>query len=175
MDQQTLVRIWEEAWTDGIWYASWEKAIDATAAQAAWKPEPGRHSIWQILNHMLFWQDYTRRALAEDKPGARGSRPAELGRTAGSHRVCVDTGQAALCRVVRGDAGLDARRRDRVRASRVPSAARELPHGADHVLACDAGAGTDRVTSGSGKQETGIGGRCFPLPASCFPFPLVSA
>ena len=69
MDQQTLAKIWEEAWTDGIWYASWEKAIDVTAAQAAWKPEPGRHSIWQIFNHMLFWQDYTLRALAGDKAG----------------------------------------------------------------------------------------------------------
>ncbi len=55
MDQQTLVKLWEEAWSDGIWYAPWEKALDLTAAQAAWVPQPGRHSSWQIVNHMLFW------------------------------------------------------------------------------------------------------------------------
>jgi len=69
VDQQTLAKMWEEAWTDGVWYASWEKAIDVPAPQAAWKPLPGRHSIWQIVNHMLFWQDYTLRTLAGDKPG----------------------------------------------------------------------------------------------------------
>lgn len=69
MDQQTLARLWEEAWSDGIWYAAWEKALDVTAAQAAWVPQSGRHSIWLIVNHMLFWQDYTLRALAGNKPG----------------------------------------------------------------------------------------------------------
>lgn len=72
MDQQTLVRLWEEAWSDGIWYAPWEKARDLTAAQAAWVPQPGRHSVWQIVNHMLFWQDYTLRALAGNRPGRDG-------------------------------------------------------------------------------------------------------
>lgn len=27
-----------------------------TAAQAAWKPSPDRHSIWQIVRHLILWK-----------------------------------------------------------------------------------------------------------------------
>jgi len=27
-----------------------------TAAQAAWKPAPARHSIWQIVRHLILWK-----------------------------------------------------------------------------------------------------------------------
>ena len=27
-----------------------------TAAQAAWKPSPERHSIWQIVRHVILWK-----------------------------------------------------------------------------------------------------------------------
>ncbi len=27
-----------------------------TAAQAAWKPGPARHSIWQIVRHLILWK-----------------------------------------------------------------------------------------------------------------------
>lgn len=69
MDRDTAVKMWEEAWNDGIWYASWQSAIAGmNARQAAWKPEPDRHSVWQIINHIMFWQDYSLRTLAGDKP-----------------------------------------------------------------------------------------------------------
>ena len=29
-----------------------------TAAQAAWKPHPERHSIWQIVRHLALWKRY---------------------------------------------------------------------------------------------------------------------
>ncbi len=35
-----------------------------TAAQAAWKPAPERHSIWQITLHMAHWMDAGLDALA---------------------------------------------------------------------------------------------------------------
>lgn len=30
-----------------------------TAAQAAWKPAPQRHSIWQIVRHIILWKQPT--------------------------------------------------------------------------------------------------------------------
>lgn len=35
-----------------------------TAAQAAWKPAPERHSIWQIVRHMTLWLEAGIDALA---------------------------------------------------------------------------------------------------------------
>lgn len=69
MERETLKKLWDEAWTEGLWYAPWRKAIDdLTAQQAAWKPDPRRHSIWQLVNHIVFWQDYTLRAARGQKP-----------------------------------------------------------------------------------------------------------
>ena len=68
MDRDILVRMWTEAWKEGIWYTPWASAVDGLSArQAAWKPDPDRHSIWQIVTHIMFWQEYTLRMLAGDK------------------------------------------------------------------------------------------------------------
>jgi len=55
---------WMEAWNDGLWAASWKKSLDGlTPSQAAWAPESAagvsgpRHSIWQIVMHMVFWRE----------------------------------------------------------------------------------------------------------------------
>jgi hypothetical protein len=64
-----LRKLWDEALTEGVWYAPWQKAVDGLSAeQAAWKPDPQRHSIWQLVNHIVFWQDYTLRAARGQKP-----------------------------------------------------------------------------------------------------------
>jgi hypothetical protein len=69
MERETLKKLWDEAITEGLWYASWPKALDGlTPEQAAWKPHPRRHSIWQLVNHIVFWQDYTLRAARGQKP-----------------------------------------------------------------------------------------------------------
>lgn len=34
-----------------------------TAAQAAARPIPGAHSIWELVLHMLVWQEFTRRSV----------------------------------------------------------------------------------------------------------------
>lgn len=89
MDREVVIRLWEEAWSEGLWYATWEKALDGLSpAQAAWKPYPERHSIWQILNHMLFWQDYSLRLIAGNKPSREEAErgnwldPAEVSQSA---------------------------------------------------------------------------------------------
>jgi hypothetical protein len=69
MDPERLRKLWEEAMDEGVWYAPWSKALDGlTAAQAAWKPAEGRHSVWQLVNHIIFWQDYTLRSARGQKP-----------------------------------------------------------------------------------------------------------
>jgi uncharacterized damage-inducible protein DinB len=55
----------DDAWSDGLWAAAWSKSIEGlTAAQAAWSPAPGRHSIWQIVLHMVFWRESHLKRLA---------------------------------------------------------------------------------------------------------------
>lgn len=69
MERAELTKMWKDAWTDGLWYAPWGKAVDdLSPEQAAWHPMPDRHSIWQILNHIIFWQDYTLRSARGQKP-----------------------------------------------------------------------------------------------------------
>jgi uncharacterized damage-inducible protein DinB len=66
---------WDEALATGIWAASWSKSIEGlTPQQAAWQPPsaPGvagqRHSIWQIVLHMIFWREgWLRRAATGQK------------------------------------------------------------------------------------------------------------
>jgi hypothetical protein len=75
MDRATILKLWNEAWSEGLWAAPWHKSVAGlTTAQAAWSPGPGRHSIWQIIEHMMFWREDTLRRLAG---GARPT-PAEL-------------------------------------------------------------------------------------------------
>ncbi len=69
IERNPLIKMWEEAWTEGLWAAAWGKALEGlTPEQAAWQPQPGRHCIWEIVNHLLFWREYTFRALAGDRP-----------------------------------------------------------------------------------------------------------
>jgi uncharacterized damage-inducible protein DinB len=65
MDRGMLVRWWDEAWTSGLWAAGWKQSLEGlTAVQAAWRPAAGRHSIWQIVHHMLFWREVALKRLA---------------------------------------------------------------------------------------------------------------
>lgn len=65
----TLQANWSTAWEGGNWGPAWKGAFEGlSAAQAAWVPEriDGEtlsvarrervHSIWQILNHIVFWR-----------------------------------------------------------------------------------------------------------------------
>ncbi|HEV8352692.1 MAG TPA: DinB family protein [bacterium] len=41
-----------------------EAVAGLTAAQAAWKPAPARHSIWQIVRHVTLWKQAVLDGLA---------------------------------------------------------------------------------------------------------------
>ena len=59
MDRHELAAWWDEAWSECVWWAPWRDAIEGlTAEQAAWRPAPGRHSIWDLVNHMTYWHEY---------------------------------------------------------------------------------------------------------------------
>ena len=60
-----------------------------TAAQAAWRPAPERHNIWEIVVHAAYWKYTVRRRLLGEKRGSfslKGSnwfeRPTELSEAA---------------------------------------------------------------------------------------------
>jgi len=41
-----------------------------TAKQAAWRPEPDRHNIWELTLHAAYWKYAVRRRLTGDKRGS---------------------------------------------------------------------------------------------------------
>jgi hypothetical protein len=56
-----------------------------TAEQAAWRPGPERHNIWELAVHCAYWKYVVRRKLADERRGSfvlKGSnyfrRPEEL-------------------------------------------------------------------------------------------------
>jgi uncharacterized damage-inducible protein DinB len=58
MQREDMAEWWREAWNAGLWAAPWGKALEGlTPEQAAWRPAPGRHSIWQHVAHMCFWRE----------------------------------------------------------------------------------------------------------------------
>jgi hypothetical protein len=39
-------------------------------AEAAWRPAPGRHNIWEIVTHAAYWKYVVRRRLLGEKRGS---------------------------------------------------------------------------------------------------------
>ena len=48
-----------------------------TAAQAAWRPSPNRHSIWQIVRHVTRWKQATLAAWQGSQPLFSGQNATE--------------------------------------------------------------------------------------------------
>ena len=52
-----MLRQWEYTIEETDWHPPLAEAVGGlTAAQAAWKPAPERHSIWQIVRHITHWK-----------------------------------------------------------------------------------------------------------------------
>ncbi|MBX3390704.1 MAG: DinB family protein [Phycisphaeraceae bacterium] len=66
---QFISKLWNDAFTQGLWAASWSKSIEGlSASQASWQPPTSdgasrRHSIWQIVLHMCLWREHWLRKL----------------------------------------------------------------------------------------------------------------
>jgi uncharacterized damage-inducible protein DinB len=61
-----------------------------TPAEAAWRPQPGRHNIHEIVVHAAYWKYAARRRLAREKRGSF--------RVKGSNWFARDTADADLWR-----------------------------------------------------------------------------
>jgi uncharacterized damage-inducible protein DinB len=67
----------------------WQPPLDGalrglSAAQAAWKPAPPRHSIWQIVRHVLLWKRGVLQAWDGAPPDGRALEAADWKDAAGS-------------------------------------------------------------------------------------------
>jgi len=66
------------------------------AAQAAWRPAPGRHNVWELVVHTAYWKYATWRTLTGEKRGSFGekgsnyfARPGEEGASERAWRADV--------------------------------------------------------------------------------------
>ena len=72
MDRGAMSKFWNEAWSNGLWAASWQQSVQGLSAeQAAWKPAPQRHSVWQILSHIIYWREVQLRRLQTGQEPAK--------------------------------------------------------------------------------------------------------
>jgi hypothetical protein len=64
-DAGTQARILDETWALPAWHGPNLRAAvrGVSAAQAVWRPGPGRHSIWEIVRHLTYWTFIARRRL----------------------------------------------------------------------------------------------------------------
>jgi uncharacterized damage-inducible protein DinB len=67
--REYLLKTWDEAWEKSTWWPAFSVVFqDLTPQQAAWKPAPARHSIWQILHHMCLWREVCVQRVRGEKP-----------------------------------------------------------------------------------------------------------
>lgn len=77
-----LARWTEEAFQgDTHWFgALWALVEGLTADQAAWRPAPDRHCVWEIVRHVTFWRRYAlENVLGHSKPDIRSGSWRQLG------------------------------------------------------------------------------------------------
>lgn len=88
------------------WHMAFLKSLEGlTAEQAAWAP-PGRHSIWQITNHVALWKEYTADRLAGLSPRPQGwEQEADWAKV---DQIAEDAWRAAVQRVIDAHARLRA-------------------------------------------------------------------
>jgi hypothetical protein len=81
-----LTQILDQGYAKKAWHGpNLRQALRGLSAKnAAWRPAPGRHSIWEVALHAAYWKYIVRRKLRGDKRGSfalKGSnwftRPAE--------------------------------------------------------------------------------------------------
>ena len=69
MDKSQMVQFWDDLWKKNMWWPAFSNSFaDLTAEQAAWRPQAGRNSIWQNLNHISFWREVVVRRIDGEKP-----------------------------------------------------------------------------------------------------------
>jgi len=69
---QLLLDVLEEGYWKKAWHGpNLKQAIKGvTAKEAAWRPAPGRHNIWELTLHAAYWKYDVRRILEGGKRGS---------------------------------------------------------------------------------------------------------
>jgi len=67
-----LLSIVDEAYERKAWHGPNLRGSlrGVTAREAAWRPRPGRHNIWELMMHAAYWKYAVRRMLTGEKRGA---------------------------------------------------------------------------------------------------------
>lgn len=67
-----LIDLYDEGFDKKSWHGpNLRGAIrGVTARQAAWRPAPGRHNIWEFTLHAAYWKYVVRRRLTGEKRGS---------------------------------------------------------------------------------------------------------
>ena len=67
-----LLRIIDEGFQKKAWHGPNLRGSirGLTAHQAAWRPAPGRHNIWEIVVHAAYWKYAVRRRILGEKRGS---------------------------------------------------------------------------------------------------------
>jgi hypothetical protein len=68
----TLVALLDEAFDTRAWHGTNLRGSirGLTAAAAAWRPEPQRHNVWELVVHAAYWKYVVRRRLTGEKRGS---------------------------------------------------------------------------------------------------------
>jgi uncharacterized damage-inducible protein DinB len=58
MSKDVLIEQFTACYDKNVWFVSLKTVLDGvTAEQAAWKPEGADNSIWETINHIIFWNE----------------------------------------------------------------------------------------------------------------------
>lgn len=64
-----LVSLLDEAFRRNAWHGPtlWGALRGVTPEQAAWRPAPDRHNIWEVVVHAAYWKHIVRRRITGDR------------------------------------------------------------------------------------------------------------
>ena len=71
-DESTILALLDEAYSRKTWHGPnlRQSLKGVTAKQAAWRPGPNRHNIWEEALHAAYWKYAVRRHLEGGKRGS---------------------------------------------------------------------------------------------------------
>src|SRR3989339_800819 len=69
---QTLLALISQSYNTKAWHGTNLRGSirGLTARQAAWRPAPNRHNVWEIVVHCAYWKYIVRRRIMGGKKGS---------------------------------------------------------------------------------------------------------
>jgi hypothetical protein len=70
--ERFVLAVLDEAYEKKTWHGpNFKQSLKGvTARQAAWRPDPGRHNIWEVTLHAAYWKYALRRRIEGGKRGS---------------------------------------------------------------------------------------------------------